>query len=303
MTRRLAAPAALSAIVSLALGAPAAAQHHHHVRQHHHDYVQPHQHNYVQPHYDYVQPHHHHVPTYTHPQTVYVQPPTVYPQPSRTTYYRGDDHAHDHAATHAPRHITFGGFSHVDDLAAELTDQANDLCLELHYNYQHNAGFRQTYREAYELLTTAKYIHGLEHSGNREKLRQAVGELDVHFHHVQGHVTDWSGHHHRPVGQGGLTAKLEALEQTLHHLMDDVGVRPAAAGQQAPPSALIVEEAPIVAPRGSYRPGPGPGSAPFGPYAPGSYAPRGSAPQFDAAPPSGEELGPPPGEAPLVVPN
>jgi hypothetical protein len=119
----------------------------------------------------------------------------------------------------------FGAFSHIDELTRQLSREANALCLELHYNHQHNPGFTQTYREAYEIWTTAKYLHGLEHSGNREKLKQTAVELDKLFHHVQGDVVDWTAHHHRQVGFGGLADKLDAVEATLHHLLDDVGVR------------------------------------------------------------------------------
>jgi hypothetical protein len=134
-----------------------------------------------------------------------------------------EDHSHDHTGSNE-RHV-FGGFSHIDDLTMQLSQEANLLCYELHYNYQHNPGFSQTYREAYEILTTAKYLHGLEHSGNREKLRRAATELDQLFHHVESDVESWTAHHHRQVGFGGLGDKLQAVETTLHHLLDDVGVR------------------------------------------------------------------------------
>lgn len=151
----------------------------------------------------------------------------AYSTPYRSGY-RGDygpsygstRHPYDHAT--APR---FGGFSHVDDLAAQLERDATNLCWELHYNYQHNPGYRETYRETYELMQTAKFIHGLEHSRNRDRVKKEVAELDTLFHHIHRDVANWTAHHHRQVGRGGLTQKLEQLEQTLHHLMDDVGVR------------------------------------------------------------------------------
>lgn len=289
---------ATMAVVIGAATIPAVAQHNHgpgHYDYHPGQYVPHGGHYHYQPgHYDY------HAPTYSQPRPIYVQPQPSYVVPSRpsyvspprTSYYSGEGHSHNHAGNHAPARITYGGFSHIDDLAATLESQANDLCLELHYNYQHNPGFRETYREAYEILTTAKYIHGLEHAGNRDKIRQAVGELDGLFHHVQSDVAGWTGHHHRPVGHGGLTAKLEDVEETLHHLMDDVGVRSAPSGhgrsEQAPP----VEFSP---------------SAPFGDAAPYRGAtPRrqygADSPQFDTAP-SGDSVGPPPGEVPPAVPN
>jgi hypothetical protein len=162
-------------------------------------------------------------------------PGHVYPRriytPSYPVY---DDHAYDDQSY--PEHrveYRFGGFSHIDDLAASLESQANLLCWEMYYNYQHNPGYRSTYREVYEISQVAKFIHGLEHAHNRERIREEVLRLDRLFHHVQRDVVNWTGHHHRHVGRGGLTSKLESFEETLHHLMDDVGVRsaPAAEGE------------------------------------------------------------------------
>ncbi len=253
MTRHLAKTAAVAVAAvaaSLAATAPAVAQHvrgsgHYDYRPGHYDYhpttIVPHGDHYdVQPgHYDYHPGgYDYHAPARRQPLQGSVVPHRPnYVSPPRTSYYRGEGHSHDHAGAHIPREIAFGGFSHIDDLAVELEQRANDLCLELHYNYQHNPGFRTVYREAYEILTTAKYIHGLEHAGNRDKLRQAAGELDGLFHHVQGHVSDWTGHRHRTVGYGGLADKVAAVEETLHHLMDDVGVRPVEGLEQAPPAA------------------------------------------------------------------
>lgn len=268
---------------------------HYHYQPGHHDYHDP---SYAQRRSIYTQSR----PTYIQPQPSYISPP-------RTSYYQGEDHSHEHAGNHGPTRITYGGFSHVDDIAATLEAQANDLCLELHYNYQHNPGFRKTYREAYEILTTAKYIHGLDHSGNRDKVRQSVNELDGLIHHVQSDVAGWTGHHHRPVGHGGLAAKLEDVQETLHHLMDDVGIRPTVSGhsRQAPPA----EFSPSV-PFGDSAPHQG--AVPYRGATPGDQRavpyhgtePRGqfrsNSPQIDTAP-SGDSIGPPPGDIPLVLPN
>ena len=308
----------LAGIITVVIGsaASAAAQHYHgpgHYDYHPGQYIPHGGHYHYQPgHYDYHGPTYSQPrPIYTQPRPTYVQPQQSYVSPPRTSYYQGADHSHEHAGNHLPARVTYGGFSHVDDIAATLEAQANDLCLELHYNYQHNPGFRQTYREAYEILTTAKYIHGLEHSGNRDKVRQAVSELDGLFHHVQSDVAGWTGHHHRPVGHGGLTSKLEAVQETLHHLMDDVGVRPARSGHGRTEQAPSAEFSPSV-PFGDFTPHQG--AAPYRGAAPGDQGaapyrgaePRGQfrsdSPQIDAAP-SGDSVGPPPDDVPLVLPN
>ncbi|MCO6042408.1 hypothetical protein NG895_00670 [Aeoliella sp. ICT_H6.2] len=155
------------------------------------------------------------------------------------------DHSHNHNhASPQPVVMTFGGYTHVDELALALETQLNELCLDLHYNYQHNHGYVETYTEAYSLLQTAKHVHAAEHQGDRETIRQHLGGMDSLFHHIEDDVRGWSRHQHRQIGQGGLLTKCEQVEATLHHLMYDVGVHLAAAGEQAPPPPGYEEQAP-----------------------------------------------------------
>lgn len=193
-------------------------------------------------------------PSYVPPRTSYYPQPS-YSQPSYPDSY--DGHPHDHQAGgygstggySTGYRGAYGGYTHIDDLAVQLERQANAMCLEMHYNYQHNRGYRETYREAYEILTTAKYIHGLEHAGNRDRIRQAVTELDPLFHHVQEDVRHWTRHDHRGVGRSGLAAKIAAVEETLHHLMNDVGAK-SEFGQPeratAPPADYDYRQGPII---------------------------------------------------------
>jgi hypothetical protein len=120
--------------------------------------------------------------------------------------------------------IDFGGYAHVDDLAGRLERQVNQLCLDLHHNYRHNSGFAATYREAFQILETARYIHDKEHQGDRAEVASRLDEVDGLFHHIQKDVSRWSRRQKRQIGQGGIQAKFEAVEATLHHLMHDVGV-------------------------------------------------------------------------------
>jgi hypothetical protein len=143
-----------------------------------------------------------------------------------------------------PVQIEFGGYAHVDDLAGRLERQANELCLDLHHNYRHNSGFADTYREAYQILSTAKYIHAKEHQGDRAEVARRVDELDGLFHHVQSDVDGWSRRHRRQIGQSGVPSKLELVEATLHHLMNDVGVAGTHGALESNPLPITVEVAP-----------------------------------------------------------
>jgi hypothetical protein len=146
-----------------------------------------------------------------------------------------------------PVAISFGGYSHVDDLAGRLERLANDLCLDLHYNYRHNRGFNATYREAYEILVIARYIHDKEHQGDREEVERRVDELDGLFHHVRDDIRRWSRRGVRQIGRGGARAKLQLIEATLHHLMHDVGVSGADVRSGDAPAPADFEVAPTPA--------------------------------------------------------
>jgi hypothetical protein len=139
-------------------------------------------------------------------------------------YYYSRKAAGVHSSHYRPQEITFGGFSHVDDLAIRLEDLANQLCLDLYYNYSHNFEFRVTYAEAYQVLEVARFIHNAEHHQDRAAIQKRLQGLDDLFHHVQDDVCGWSRHHHRQIGTLGVLSKMDLLEDTLHHLMNDVGV-------------------------------------------------------------------------------
>ncbi len=140
-----------------------------------------------------------------------------------------------------PVQIEFGGYARVDDLSGRLERLTNQLCLDLHYNYRHNPGFAETYRAAYQVLDTAKYIHAKEHQGDREEVARRLDEVDGLFHVVQDQVKGWSRRHYRQVGQAGAQTKVELVEATLHHLMNDVGVK-GSHGAPEPSSAPAAEE-------------------------------------------------------------
>lgn len=130
-------------------------------------------------------------------------------------------------ATPRPVPIEFGGFRHHEELAERLETLANQICLELHHNYQQNRGFDDVYREAYALLQAAKYIHGKEHAGDKAAIQRSVRSIDELFHHVQEHVDGWRSANRRQVGELNLFGKTEEFEAVLHHLMYEIGVKPA----------------------------------------------------------------------------
>ncbi len=147
----------------------------------------------------------------------------------------------DHGSTRAD---TFGARRHLDTLADRLRREANSICWERQDNYQHEHDFRATYREMYTVLEDSIHIHDLAHDSahrgvdNEDHIAEDLHEMDRLFHHIEEDIEHWSSrnryHHH------DLTHKMERFETTLHHLMEDYGVRskrpaPKPSGSAAPP--------------------------------------------------------------------
>lgn len=150
---------------------------------------------------------------------------------------------------------TFGKFSHVDELAAELENAVNQFCLDMHYNYSHNAGFKETYREAFSMLQSIRLIRENEHEDNREAITQGVSELVTLSQHVQGDIQEWSRHQRRQIGLGGIRTKMEMIERSLQELMFDIGFEPQGVSEQLTDPAGNGEAAPVPGDDGQALPG------------------------------------------------
>lgn len=142
----------------------------------------------------------------------------------------------------APVELTFGGYKRYEDLAGRLTFEANNLCLEMHYNYRGNKNFAEVYREAYDILQAAKYLHAKEHNGDRDLINKRMVEVDKLFHHVQDEMRDWTRSATRQVGVNALPEKIEGIEAVIHHLSFDVGVRPHEQPAAAAPPPVMPDE-------------------------------------------------------------
>jgi hypothetical protein len=143
-----------------------------------------------------------------------------------------------------PVNVEFGAFKHLVELSERIEALTNDLCLDLRYNYHHNPGFKEVYREAYQLLQGAKFIHDREHHGDREAIRGSVTKIDNLIDHLQDEVSGLKRQETRPVGQLKLEAKTEELQALIHHLMFDVGVKPDHDKDEPDQEAPAREEAP-----------------------------------------------------------
>lgn len=102
------------------------------------------------------------------------------------------------------------------------------------------------------MLQDAKHIHDLVHAHAYRRFHDVdhiaadLHEIDSLFHHIEDDIVGWQpsfvSYHHRRV-HGDLFTRIEQMEETLHHLMEDYGVTsninagapPAPAAGIAPP--------------------------------------------------------------------
>lgn len=123
-----------------------------------------------------------------------------------------------------PIRIEFGGFVHIGELAQALPVVANDLCLDMHYNYRGASNFYAAYRDAYAMLTAAKAVEQAEKANDREGVKRQLTIADQLMHQVQRQTQGWVRRHQRQIGEMGIMTKLDISSDMLHHMMYDVGI-------------------------------------------------------------------------------
>ena len=110
------------------------------------------------------------------------------------------------------------------------------MCLDMYYNFQNNRDFAHVYREAYDILQAAKFVHAKEHQGNHQAIRERAAAIDRLFHHVEDQASRWVQGGDRRIGDDRLLDKLARVEAIIHHLCWEVGVEPH--GRPRPPAAI-----------------------------------------------------------------
>lgn len=122
--------------------------------------------------------------------------------------------------------MQYGAFAHTTDLAYRFERLMNDLCLDMHYNYQQNPEFDEVYREAYDLLNIAKDILASAEQGDLGDVAEQLFGLDQLYYHLLDQIADWNRTEQKPIGEHDLLTKLSLVEATMQHLMYDSGVEP-----------------------------------------------------------------------------
>ncbi|QDT57029.1 hypothetical protein Pan44_50940 [Caulifigura coniformis] len=225
----------------LVISVPVAAQHHHHGG-HGHGHTAIHSgSHWGHSNWSHVAPSHQHYGN-GHHGTYYTTGHTHFYTPTVVAYSTTANYAAP--PVQAPVQMAFGSFAHTDDLAGRLGADLNNFCLDLHYNYQNNPGYRETYREAYGLLQVAKQLHQQQHAGDRASIVSQVSSIDQQFHHIQEDVSKFNRQPLRQIAMGGVVTKGESIEALIHHLAYDVGVEPHAPEQAPAPLGAGTEVAP-----------------------------------------------------------
>ena len=137
----------------------------------------------------------------------------------------------------------------TDMLVNRLQGQTAGLVHELRWGYQTMPQFKHLESDAVEMYKLTRHIHDVVHTeSNLDHIAADVVKLDKLFHHVEKLVDEMSiavkididkqidadfGPDYRgryladcPTSDplGGLKWQIEAIQRTLHYLMDDVGV-------------------------------------------------------------------------------
>jgi len=130
--------------------------------------------------------------------------------------------------------ITFGGRTHAERLANDLVTQANNICLQMDREFKGNRNYRETYRAMYSVLVDAREIRDQVARGTHRKARRdddeiatALHHMDREFHNIDAVLRTWRPDVGRQSRQdvAHLASLVDQFEETLHHMMDDYGVR------------------------------------------------------------------------------
>ena len=169
---------------------------------------------------------------------------------------------------------------HIDRLAYSIKRQTALVCRELNLGFRRAPQYRHLYKDAYKMYQLADHMHEIaHHSNNLGHLRADASELDALLHHIQelidASVVDSFGRRARTsvgvhhgfhsggsIGLSGyhtrrLKSLVDALEDSVHHLIEDLGVNNGQANRSpVPPPAPPVPPQPSIRVPTEYRSNP-----------------------------------------------
>ena len=119
-----------------------------------------------------------------------------------------------------------GTFTNTEEFALQLQSAANDLLLDMHFNYSHNRQFAATYQKTYTLLEAAQRVRKAAQTNRREEINPTLKDLDGLAYRLQADIRNWNCRPKYRCGKGSLNQKLSTVQWSLADLMHNVGVDP-----------------------------------------------------------------------------
>ncbi len=121
-------------------------------------------------------------------------------------------------------------YQHIDRLAYQLQRQSSSLYSEFRAHFSHTPGYRHLMSDTAKMYRLARHIHDLvHHHEDVHHIVEDLDQLDAAFHHVEELVDqiEHNAHHHGHGHVHGDTRHvrrlLQRMEDTLHHLREDLG--------------------------------------------------------------------------------
>jgi hypothetical protein len=118
-------------------------------------------------------------------------------------------------------------YHHIDELALSIDRESKRLLQETRH-YRHTPEYGHLVNDCRELSRLADHMHDVaHHHGSLSHLECDLRELDSMFHHLESlfDQIEWRaahGHGHVHGHTGHVRQLLDSIEQSIHHLQDDV---------------------------------------------------------------------------------
>ena len=164
-------------------------------------------------------------PRYVTPQYITSQqnnasPPIIYQtpsvQPSTRIYIPPQDSGQ---RSNLPG-VSFGGRSHIPELASAVADRANQLCLALHDSYLGNPHFKEVYRDTYSLITRAQQLAQPQGASDSQAMLATLSDMNAILTRATPVIESWTP---TSGASASATSHLSRVQAALNLLSIDAG--------------------------------------------------------------------------------
>ncbi len=126
----------------------------------------------------------------------------------------------------------YGARLHVKRLAMQLNRKSANMCRIAHGHYRNNAAFRAVYKDMYEVMKEAQHILELANNNvNSDHIATDLNDVDQLFHKIKNGTSRWRSDNSF---HDDLPQAMKSVEESIHHLMEDYGVKSKIGGGNVP---------------------------------------------------------------------